>query len=97
MAKLPRLQPIRYPAQEGQDVVFGLRLTIPNYAVKGDAHGWLFEVGKISDDSLKTHLVGSFVGCADNLSVLVLIRCCRVTRGSAWTQKNWELRVEVER
>ena len=66
--RLPRLQPIRYPTLEGHDVVYGLRLVIPIYAAKGDAQGWVAEVGKIGDDALRTHLLGNFVGCADNLS-----------------------------
>ncbi|KAM0751035.1 hypothetical protein T439DRAFT_325192, partial [Meredithblackwellia eburnea MCA 4105] len=66
MAKLPRIQAIRYPADEGQEVVYGFRLSIPSYARKNDARGWIAEVGKVPDDGLKSHLVGRFMGCADN-------------------------------
>lgn len=44
--RLPRLEPIRYPALEGEDVVWGLRLSIPSYAAKGDAMGWIAEIGR---------------------------------------------------
>lgn len=62
---LPRLQAVRYPANEGDDVVYGLRLTIPDWS-NGGGKDWIAEVGKIPDDSLRSHLLGSYVGLADN-------------------------------
>lgn len=72
---LPRLQAIRYPCARGEDVVYGLRLSIPSFppssssgtkAASGSADSFYVEVGRIPDDSLKSHLVGQYVGLADN-------------------------------
>lgn len=64
--QLPKLQAIRYPTVEGGDVVYGFRLIIPTRGKGVTAGGWMAEVGKIPDDSLRSHLVNSYVGLCDN-------------------------------
>jgi hypothetical protein len=54
------LERIRYPTEEGQDTIYGLRLTLGE---KGD---FVAELGKIGDDTLRDNLLGSYVGLADN-------------------------------
>lgn len=73
---MPRIQAIRYPAQPGHDLAYGLRLSSSSSAhsastSKGkqragagageERKDWAFEIGKISDDSLKGKLVGGSV------------------------------------
>ncbi|GAA6000081.1 hypothetical protein JCM10207_006042 [Rhodosporidiobolus poonsookiae] len=61
-SSLPRIQPVRYPARPGQDIVYGFRI-----ASSPEKSGqWVVELGKISDDALKGQLAGSFAGLTDN-------------------------------
>lgn len=63
MLPIPRIQAIRYPTLPGEDVVYGLRLSVSPWPLHSPAcntfrKDWSAEIGKISDESLKSHLVG---------------------------------------
>ncbi|GAA5872841.1 hypothetical protein JCM8547_005717 [Rhodosporidiobolus lusitaniae] len=53
---LPRIQPIRYPAAPGQDIVYGFRVSSSPEATKR----WCFELGRLGDDGLRAG--NSFMG-----------------------------------
>lgn len=60
---LPHVQPIAYETGEGQDITYGLRIS------GGGAEGrarWQFELGKISDDALRSKCLNSEVGFSDS-------------------------------
>lgn len=64
---LPTIQAIRYAAGAGEHEAYGIRLSSPQHKGKGRAgeeqggghrRDWAIEIGKISDDSLKSNLAG---------------------------------------
>lgn len=63
---LPRLEPIVYPSEPGQDIVYGWRLSIPVHRRGQAATELLLELGKIPDDRLKGRVIDSYAGLADN-------------------------------
>lgn len=75
---IPRIQAIAYPAEPGQDLVYGLRVTLPLARNKWandrtPPKEWSFELGKVPDDGLKTRVESSYVGLSDNWCTL--LRC----------------------
>ncbi|KAK4053894.1 hypothetical protein OIO90_003731 [Microbotryomycetes sp. JL221] len=59
----PRCQVVVYPAEQGQDVTYGVRVVFddPDSATK-----WQFELGKVVDDGLRSRINSAYVGFADN-------------------------------
>lgn len=55
-----RLEAIRYPTDEGQEAMYGLRLTV------GDKEDLVAELGKLGDEHLRDNLLETYVGLADN-------------------------------
>lgn len=62
----PTVTPVVYPAAEGQDVSYGLRIVVPLRGQGNPPPTWQAEIGKISDDNLRNKMMGSYVGLADN-------------------------------
>jgi hypothetical protein len=59
---LPRLQAIAYPASEGQDITYGLRLSLGPSERDKERTAWQFELGKIVDDGLRQRVLNQEVG-----------------------------------
>lgn len=71
MPRLPKIEPVSYQTAPEKDIVYGLRLSIPKWGNEGDFEA---EIGKISDDQLKTRLLSNYIGLADNCELISYIR-----------------------
>lgn len=59
---LPRIQAIAYPAGEGEDITYGLRLSLGGRGGDKERSAWQIELGKIVDDGLRQRVLNQEVG-----------------------------------